>query len=493
MNYKILTKNIELQWDLQVTKPPFLEESFNIFNGVTYNVKIFDEKNTLIREEKNISISDDNVQDLLWLNNFGSIEGDIPLEMLCSTPRQWKNLTSNKKVAKQKYIYYLEKNYSDFLEKNNIKGFFKKLKFIIECKDFINEIEVEYSNLNLDQSVIQNIFTDVLKSSDNFGIKLILNSEKIIENNINGFYVIPYKYKNNQKIKLQQIFISNIDEKWLDNNQKIKILTLPINDVILDEEILEVEIFYFTKEQIDFVNFFKTKMSNLELNNFLIENFLNQLYKPGLIFKENSSNQIVGLYQGVLYLLNNESYQKLSWPDTNISLLNTEFKKYFIKSNKDSQNYTLSIENEVSIPDAIPIDEGTTDSMIPDNLLGYYLNNNDNLIYKDLKSDLSYFTNTNINNISIIDVIENQNKTSIYLECITPFSNADEIYIETNTTNLIFMQKYFKEINGQNYVTFLLNYEYDNTPTKEYLTNNSINKDRLIQGKRNISFNIKLY
>lgn len=493
MNYKILTKNIELQWDLQVTKPPFLEESFNIFNGITYNVKIFDEKNILIREEKDIPILDDNIQDLLWLNNFSSMQEDIPLEMLCATPRQWRSLTSNKKIAKQKYMYDLAKNYSDFFKKNNIKGFFKKLKFIIECKDFINEIEVEYSNLNLDQSVIQNIFTDVLKSSDNFGIKLILNSEKIIENNINGFYVIPYKYKNNQKIKLQQIFISNIDEKWLDNNQKIKILTLPINDVILDEEILEVEIFYFTKEQIDFVNFFKTKMSNLELNNFLIENFSNQLYKPGLIFKENSSNQIVGLYQGVLYLLNNESYQKLSWPDNSISLLNTEFKKYFIKSKKDTEDYTLSIENEVSIPDAIPINEGTVDSMIPDNLLGYYLNNNDNLIYKDLKSDLSYFRNTNINNISIIDVIENQNKTSIYLECITPFSNADEIYIETNTTNLIFMQKYFKEINGQNYVAFLLNYEYDNAPIKEYLINNSINKDRLIQGKRNISFNIKLY
>ena len=156
-------------------------------------------------------------------------------------------------------------------------------------------------------------------------------------------------------------------------------------------------------------------MSNLEFNDFLIENFTNQLYKPGLIFKENSSNQIVGLYQGVLYLLNNESYQKLSWPETNISLLNTEFKKYFIKSNKDTQDYTLSIENEVSVPDAIPIDEDTMDSMIPDNLLGYYLNKNDNLIYKDLKSDLLYFNNTNINNISIIDVIENQNKTSIYL------------------------------------------------------------------------------
>jgi len=493
MNYKILTKNIELEWDLNATRPAFLEESFNIFNGITYNVKIFDEKNILIREEKDISISDVNIQDLLWLTHFDSMEGDIPLEMICSPPRQWKTFTSDKKVAKQKYIYNLEKNYSDFLEKNNIKGFFKKLKFIIECKDFINEIEVEYSNINLDQSVVQNMFTDILKSSDNFGIKLILNSEKIIENNINGFYVIPYKYKNNQKIKLEQIFIPNIDEKWLDNNQNIKILTLPINDLILDEEIIEIEIFYFTKEQIDFVNFFKTKMTNLEFNDFLIENFTNQLYKPGLIFKENSSNQIVGLYQGVLYLLNNESYQKLSWPETNISLLNTEFKKYFIKSNKDTQDYTLSIENEVSVPDAIPIDEDTMDSMIPDNLLGYYLNKNDNLIYKDLKSDLLYFNNTNINNISIIDVIENQNKTSIYLECITPFSNADEIYIETNTTNLIFMQKYFKEINGQNYVTFLLNYEYDNTPTKEYLTNNSINKDRLIQGKRNISFNIKLY
>jgi hypothetical protein len=338
------------------------------------------------------------------------------------------------------------------------------------------------------------MFIDILKSSDNFGIKLILNSEKIKENNINGFYIIPYKYKNNQKIKLEQIFVSNIQERWLDNNQNIKILTLPINDLILDEEIIEIEIFYFTKDQIDFVNFFKTKMSNLEFNDFLIENFTNQLYKPGLIFKENSSNQVVGLYQGIIYLLNNESYQKLSWPETDISLLNTEFKKYFVESNKDKPDYTLSIENEISVSNAIPIiNTDITELMIPDNLLGYYLSNNNNLIYKDLKSDLSYFKNTNINNISIIEVTENENKTSIYLECVTPFSNADEIYIETNTTNLFFMQKYFKKINDQNYVTFLLNYEYDNGLTREYLENNSINKNRLIQGKRNISFNIKLY
>lgn len=492
MNYKILTRNIELDWDLNFTKPQFLEESFNIFNGVTYDVKLFDENNFLIKEEKNIPIKDDDIQDSLWLNNF-AMEGDIPLEMLCGTPRQWKNVTSNKKIAKQKYIYYLENNYSDFLQKNNTKGFFKKLKFIIECKDFINEVEVEYSNLNLDKSTIENMLVDILKSSDNFGIKLILNSEKIAEFNINGFYIIPYKYKNNQKIKLQEIFISNIDEKWLNNNQNIKILTLPINDLILDDEVLEVEIFYLTKEQIGFINFFKTKMTILELNNFLVENFTNQLYKPGLIFKENSSNQVVGLYQGILYLLNNESYQKISWPDSDISLLNTQFKKYFIKSNKDLQDYTLSIENEISIQDAIQINADQTDLMIPDSTLGYYLNNNNNLIYKDLKSDLLYFKNTNINNISIIDVVENQNKTSIYLECITPFSNADEIYIETNTTNLFFMQKYFKEINDQKYVTFLLNYEYDNTVTTDYLANNSINKDRLIQGKRNISFNIKLY
>jgi hypothetical protein len=493
MNYKILTKDIELEWDLHATRPAFLEESFNIFNGTTYNVKIFDEKNILITEEKDIPITQENIQDLLWLTHFDSME-ETPLEMMCSPPRQWKSFTSNKKVAKQIYIYNLEKNYSDFLQKNNAKGFFKKLKFIIECKDFINEVEVEYSNLNLDNATIENMFIDILKSSDNFGIKLILNSEKIKENNINGFYVVPYKYKNNQKIKLEQIFISDIDEKWLDNNQNIKILTLPINDLILDEEIIEIEIFYFTKGQIDFLNFFKTKMSNLQFNDFLIENFTNQLHKPGLIFKENSTNQIVGLYQGILYLLNNESYQKLGWPNTNISLLNTEFKKYFIESNKDELDYTLSIENEISVPDAIPIiNTDTIELMMPDNLLGYYLKNNNNLIYKDLKSDLSYFKNTNINNISIIDVIENENKTSIYLECVTPFSKADEIYIETNTTNLIFMQKYFKEINSQKYVTFLLNYEYDNTLTREYLINNSINKDRLIQGKRNISFNIKLY
>jgi hypothetical protein len=261
MNYKILTKNIDLDWDFSATKPSFLEQSFNIFEGKLFNVKIFDnETNLLIKEDKDISISKDNIYDALWLYGF-NLEEDVPLEFVFAPPRSLRSLTSNNKVAKQKYIYDLSSNSNDFLKNKNKIGFFKNLKFVIQSENFFNEINVEYSNLILEQDKIDKIFIDVLKSSDNFGVKLILNSDLVSQHKINAFYIRPYKYQNNQKIKLNSITIDNIEEKWLDNNQNIKVLTLPLNDIVLDDDIIEVEIFYLCQEQIDIINFFKLKMS----------------------------------------------------------------------------------------------------------------------------------------------------------------------------------------------------------------------------------------
>jgi hypothetical protein len=233
-------------------------------------------------------------------------------------------------------------------------------------------------------------------------------------------------------------------------------------------------------------------MSQNDLDKFIIENFTYQIYKPNLIYKENSSNQTVGYFHGLIYLFNNQSFENLNWPDQDIDLLNIKFNKYFVKSNKDTENYSLSIENEMVVSDAL-IEESSLPINILNESLGYYLNNNGSLIYQDFNKDIPYFKNNNIKKMSILSIEENLNKTSIYLECVTPFENINEIYLETSTTNLFFVKKYIKEIDGKSYASFLLRYEYSNELTAYFLTNNSINKDRIIQGKRNINFNIKLY
>jgi hypothetical protein len=90
--------------------------------------------------------------------------------------------------------------------------------------------------------------------------------------------------------------------------------------------------------------------------------------------------------------------------------------------------------------------------------------------------------------VSILNVEDLENKTKLYLEFVTNFDLLSNVYIDSISNGLSFMQKYYKNINDQNYATLLFCYEYDNN-----LNNSLETKAHTIQGKKLINFNIRLY
>ena len=62
--------------------------------------------------------------------------------------------------------------------------------------------------------------------------------------------------------------------------------------------------------------------------------------------------------------------------------------------------------------------------------------------------------------MSILNVEELENKTKIYLEFVTNFDLLSNVYIDSISNGLSFIQKYYKNINDQNYATLLFSYEY---------------------------------
>ena len=91
--------------------------------------------------------------------------------------------------------------------------------------------------------------------------------------------------------------------------------------------------------------------------------------------------------------------------------------------------------------------------------------------------------------MSILNVEELENKTKIYLEFVTNFDLLSNVYIDSISNGLSFIQKYYKNINDQNYATLLFSYEYNNNS----MNNNLETKSHTIQGKKLINFNIRLY
>jgi hypothetical protein len=490
---KLNFKDININWNVYPNIPSFLENNFDLMSNVTFNVKILDENLILINEKNNIpSAKIDKAESYNLFYNIKNLPfahaEPIPMELLFSNPK--RTLESDyfnqniKQIIVQNFIYLFEENANDYYLKYQKNGFFKKLNFFVDynTSDARQNINVEYKTINMQETPMGDIFTKIFKSEDNIALKFKINFEEFKKTDITSLFIIPYAHEGESKTQLKEMYISNIQNKWLNNSDNTKLLTIPFEDNFsVIQDILSLEIIPLNNVQTEIIEFFKSKLSRSDLLDLIKEFFIDQLYKTNLIYGESLLNKIAGFYQGYLYLFNNESWSSISWPQTEQSLLGIKYAKYFPLALKDNIE-TTSSEKEMQIESSVlEIHEND----IQDNLLGYKIDNS----FKDVKDDGIYFKSNNIRSVSILNIEELENKTKIYLEFVTNFDLLSNVYIDSISNGLSFIQKYYKNINDQNYATLLFCYEYNN----DSINNDSETKSHTIQGKKLINFNIRLY
>lgn len=489
---KLNSKDININWNVFPNIPSFVENNFDLMSNVSFNVKILDNNFIIINQKNNIpSAKIDKAEsfNLHFSNdNMFTLSKPIPIELMASSPKRILETSffnqNIKQVIVQDFIYSFEENANDYYLKYQKNGFFKKLNFFVDYNnsDTKQNIDVEYQTINMEEAPMQNIFTKIFKSEDDVTLKFKINFEEFKKTDITSLFIIPYVHEGESKTQLKEIYISDIQNKWLNNSDNTKLLTIPFEDnSSIVQDILSLEIIPLNNVQTEIIDFFKNKSSTINLLELVKEFFIDQLYKTNLVYSENLLNKIAGFYQGYIYLFNSESWNSISWPSTEEEVIEIKYLKYFPIALKDNIE-TISLEKEVEVQSSVL---EVHDNTIQSNLLGYNIENS----FKDVKDDIIYFKSNNIKSVSILNVEELENKTKIYLEFVTNFDLLSNVYIDSISNGLSFIQKYYKNINDQNYATLLFCYEYDNN-----LTNNSSEtKAHAIQGKKLINFNIRLY
>ena len=489
---KLNLKDININWNVYPNIPSFVENNFDLMSNVSFNVKILDENLIIINQKNNIpSAKIDKAESFnlhFGFDNPFALAQPMPIELMVSSPKRILETSyfnqNIKQVIVQNFIYQFEENAHDYYLKYQKNGFFKKLNFFVDYNnsDTKQNIDVEYQTIDIQKTPMQNIFTKIFKSEDNVTLKFKINFEEFKKTDIRSLFIIPYIHEGESKTQLKEMYISDIENKWLNNSDSTKLLTIPFSDNFsIVQDILSLEIIPLNNVQTEIIEFFKNRLSETALLDLVKEFFIDQLYKTNLVYSENLLNKIAGFYQGYIYLFNNESWNSISWPSTEEEVIEIKYLKYFPLAVKDSIE-TISLEKEVEIQSSVL---EVHDNTIQSNLLGYNIENS----FKDVKDDIIYFKSNNIKSVSILNVEELENKTKIYLEFVTNFDLLSNVYIDGISNGLSFIQKYYKNINDQNYATLLFCYEYNNN-----LTNNSSEtKAHAIQGKKLINFNIRLY
>jgi len=219
--------------------------------------------------------------------------------------------------------------------------------------------------------------------------------------------------------------------------------------------------------------------------NIVLENFNQQAFD--IIDVPSEEQQYKVYYQNLIYLFNNESYSNISWPNDFTLINGIRYKKYFPLA-KDSSNNETYLINRVIVPESSAVSLINDENLSTD-LIGYKFKDlNGDINYNDISSDLTYQKNINIKSIEIKTVIEENGQTSMYIEAVTDFTNTSNFKILNISNNLSFIERYFTNISGQNYVTLLfkLNYIYVND------TFTDISKNQLLFNKEFISFDLDI-
>ena len=471
---KIKNLNFNITWESK--RKIFIEDlDESSFQFPTYNVIIKNEENLLINKFNNLSNYIPKIEKIWNSQDTGYLCPHLEVR------------TSNS-IASTEFTYEFYKNYIKYKELNNKLGFFKKIKVIIDYNDSTAQdfdVEMEYDEIKeIDKN---KLFEKIYRSSDYVSIKMFLNKNYIEEKEINSLLIISEaSNKNIKNKKLQNLFIENIKEKYLDVNNKSVLLTVPFieSEIVEVTENINIYIICLNKLQSDMYAMLYEKESQDDINTFLKEFFPNQTFNIGKIYKQSTNNETVVFYQNYLYLFNNQSLNSNSLT-SNLSINDMVFNSYFPLLNKDQADKTICLSNDLNTDDVLD-----NNYNLQKGYLGFY--GKDLTSYEDVAIDLDYLQNEGVLQAKIIEIEENSDTCNIYIEYITTFYNNEKFYIETSN-NLKYNEKYKTNIDGKDYITLLFKYSYDLQTLNEYLIENPfINKSQIISDKDLINFSAKL-
>ena len=312
---------------------------------------------------------------------------------------------------------------------------------------------------------------------------MLINKQYFNEKNIHSFLILSeVSNKVLKNKKLNNLFIEDVKDKWLDVNESTTLLTVPFieTDIVEISENLNIKVIPLNYFQSELYNFLKSKESQEDINTLYEEYFINQTFNIGKIYKQSINNETVIFYQNYLYLFNNESLNS-NGLTSDLLINDMIFNSYFPLLNKDQANKTICLSNDLNTDDVLD-----NNYNLQKGYLGFY--GKDLTSYEDVSIDLDYLQNQGVLQAKIIEIEENSDTCNIYIEYITTFYNNEKFYIETSN-NLKYTEKYKTNIDGKDYITLLFKYSYDLQNLNEFLNENpSLNKSQIISDNDLINF-----
>ena len=425
---KVKNLNLTLEWLTLRNIPDFLEVDQEF---PSYNIKVKNENDYLIDQYLNL-------KDYEIIVNYG---WDNSVDQRWTMKTKFKvDLLKNQ--AKNIFKYNFENNYSKYKKLNNKLGYFKKIKFEVDYNndgkgDF--EQEAEYAEIeNLDKNIL---FNKIYRSSDYLTVKLLINKEYFKQQEVYSLLVLSeVSNKLVKNKKLTNLFTEKVEEKWLDVNDSTALLTIPFieSDIVEISENLNIKVIPLNYLQSELYNFLRSRESQEDIGNLYEEYFPNQTFNIGKIYKQSTNNETVIFYQNYLYLFNNQSLNSNSLT-SNLSINDMVFNSYFPLLNKDQDNKTICLSNDLNTDDVLD-----NNYNLQKGYLGFY--GKDLASYEDVAIDLDYLQNQGVLQAKIIEIEENSNTCNIYIEYITTFYNNEKFYIETSN-NLKYNEKYKTKFN----------------------------------------------
>jgi len=480
------TENIKLTWTNSIKISQFLKLEDNAdYDSLIkpYTIQILNENEEILIEYNNFKDGTKNTS-LIHV----AIQKPAILRrayIFANTRKQYSKVLDTMTYS---FEFPFEENVKSYIEKNNKLGYFKnlKIKVISEDNDTSNDVLINVTYKEIDINDVSSIFVKIFRNIENTGIKLKFNKQEFLNSNIESILIQPLD--SNSKEKFKYIFVDKIKEKWLsiiENESSISI-PFPNNYIIKNDSQFDIKVYYLNKAQSNMLSSFKNFNDNEEIVlNIVLENFNQQAFD--IIDVPSEEQQYKVYYQNLIYLFNNESYSNISWPNDFTLINGIRYKKYFPLA-KDSSNNQTYLINRVIVPESSAVSLINDENLSTD-LIGYKFKDlNGDINYNDISSDLTYQKNINIKSIEIKTVIEENGQTSMYIEAVTDFTNTSNFKILNISNNLSFIERYFTNISGQNYVTLLfkLNYIYVND------TFTDISKNQLLFNKEFISFDLDI-
>lgn len=396
------------------------------------------------------------------------------------------NFNEEKNFITSNFCYAFKSNLNKYKYNNNKIGFYKDIDFNIEYNNFNKQsfnFYVEYEML--EDINKKSLFNKIYRSNDLLSIKILSNKDYADKNNIYSYLILSnLSNRTERNLPLKNLFVEDINSKWLDNNNTTSLLTVPFieSDLVEISENINVRILPLTKWQSDMYTFLKDNEKEEDVNAFLNEEFKTQIINIGKIYKQSINYETLIFFQNYLYLFN---IQSLLNSASNIQIGDVSFNSYYPILNKNNENKMICLSEDINTDDVID-----NEYNIQKDYLGYY--NQNQTEYVDINLDLDYLQSRNIRNVKILDIDESEGECILYIEFITDFFENEKFYIESSQS-LKYIEKYKTHIEGREYITFLFQYKYSLQKIEDFLSlNKDLKKEQILSERDIINFSAKL-